>query len=82
MAERRAPGVLDTSVAIDLAFDAPAARRYGALVAIVVAQGRAARPRRVDLMIAASAAAHGLPLYTRNPRAFAGLEGEVEIVAM
>jgi toxin FitB len=64
-----------------LAFDAPAARRYGALVAIV-AQGRAVRPRRVDLMIAATAAAHGLPLYTRNPRDFEGLEGDVEIVAV
>jgi predicted nucleic acid-binding protein len=33
-------------------------------------------------MIAATAAAHGLPLYTRNPRDFEGLEGDVEIVAV
>jgi toxin FitB len=33
-------------------------------------------------MIAAAAAAHGLPLYTRNSRDFTGLEAEVEIVAV
>ncbi|MEV7600571.1 hypothetical protein AB0O91_24695 [Kitasatospora sp. NPDC089797] len=38
------------------------------------------RPRRMDLMIAATAAAHGLPLYTRNGADFAGLEQGVEII--
>jgi len=33
-----------------------------------------------DLLIAATAAARGLPLFTRNPADFAGLEGLVEIV--
>ena len=30
----------------------------------------------------ATASAHGLPLYTRNPQDFAGLEGSVDIVAV
>ena len=36
----------------------------------------------MDLLIAATAAASGLPLYTRNPDDFAGLEGLVEIVSV
>jgi predicted nucleic acid-binding protein len=35
---------------------------------------------RVDLMIAATAAANDLPLFTRNARDFAGLEQAVTIV--
>lgn len=46
-----------------LPFDREAARRYGSLVALTVAANRNPRPRRIDLMIAATAAAHGLPLY-------------------
>jgi toxin FitB len=65
-----------------LPFDAPAARRYGTLVALVMSAGRAVRPRRLDLMIAATAAAHGLPLYTRNAHDFVGLEGAVRIVSV
>ena len=61
-------------------FDADAARRYGHLVALVIAFGRNPRPRRLDLMIAATAAANGLPLYTRNPDDFKGLETAVTIV--
>ena len=52
-----------------LPFDAKAARAYGRIYAAVAAQGRKARGRRaVDLLIAATALAEGLPLYTRNPR--------------
>jgi len=36
--------------------------------------------RAVDLMIAATALAHDLPLYTLNPRDLRGLEGMIEIV--
>lgn len=54
-------------------FDPHAARWYGQLVALVLASGRSPRPRRLDLMIAATAAADGLPLYTRNADDFAGL---------
>ncbi len=65
-----------------LPFDAPAARRYGALVGLVVAAGRQVRPRRVDLMIAAIASSHGLPLYTRNRQDLERLEGLLDIVAV
>ena len=62
-------------------FDAAAARAYGRVYAQVVSAGRKARGRRaVDLLIAASALATGLPLYTRDPSDFAGLEGLVEVV--
>jgi len=45
--------------------------------------GRKARAARaVDLLIAATALASNLPLYTRNPRDFRGVEGLVEIVAV
>lgn len=63
-----------------LPFDAAAARRYGSLVALVLEAARAVRPRRIDLMIAATAAIHGLPLFTRNAADLEGLRGAVEIV--
>lgn len=65
-----------------LPFDAAAARRYGSLVALVLEAGRAVRPRRIDLMIAATAAVHALPLFTRNVADFDGLQGALEIVAV
>jgi predicted nucleic acid-binding protein len=58
-----------------LPFDADAARAYGRIYASVTAAGRKARGRRaVDLLIAATALAHDLALYTRNPDDFAHLE--------
>lgn len=63
-------------------FDREAARRYGTLVALTIAASRAPRPRRIDLMIAATAAAHGLPLFTRNPDDFRGLDAAVTIIAV
>lgn len=63
-----------------LPFDAGAARRYGALVASVIAVGRDPRPRRIDLMIAAIAAVNELPLFTTNAKDFVGLEGDVTVV--
>ena len=64
-------------------FDAAAARAYGRIYAAVVARGRKARASRaVDLLIAAVAAAAGLPLCTRNPDDFAGLDDLVTIVAI
>lgn len=57
-------------------FDADAARAYGRIYASVLAAGRKARGRRaVDLLIAATAIAAGLPLYTANPNDFAHLDG-------
>lgn len=63
-----------------LPFDAGAARAYGRIYAAVAAKGRKARGRRaVDLLIAATAMAEGLPLYTRNPDDFLGLTELLEI---
>ncbi|MEV2220364.1 type II toxin-antitoxin system VapC family toxin [Nocardia vinacea] len=56
-----------------LPFDTRAARRHGHVVAAVLAAGRNPKPRRIDLMIAAIASVHGLPLFTVNPVDFAGL---------
>jgi predicted nucleic acid-binding protein len=65
-----------------LPFDADAARAYGRIYASIVAAGRKARGRRaVDLLIAATALAHDLPLYTRNPDDFAHLDN-VSVVAI
>lgn len=63
-----------------LEFGNEAARAYGNMVALVVAAGRNPRPRMFDLMIAATAAAHNLPLYTRNIDDFKGLESQLTVV--
>ena len=66
-----------------LPFDAAAARAYGRLWAAVRAAGRKARGgRAVDLLIAATAVASGLPLYTRNPGDFARLSDLLDIVSV
>jgi hypothetical protein len=66
-----------------LPFDGNAARAYGRVYAAVAAQGRKARGRRaVDLLIAATALAEGLPLYTRNPDDFDGLAPMLEVRAL
>jgi predicted nucleic acid-binding protein len=66
-----------------LPFDADAARAYGRVYAAVRAAGRTAHGRRVvDLLIAATALAAGVPLYTRNPDDFRGLEGLLEVVGI
>jgi predicted nucleic acid-binding protein len=56
-----------------LPFDGPAAARFGTLVALTVEANRDPKPRRMDLMIAAIASAHGLPLYTRSSKDLVGL---------
>jgi predicted nucleic acid-binding protein len=66
-----------------LPFDVEAARAYGRLYAAVVASGRKTRgARAVDLLIAATAAAAGLPLYTRNGDDFRAVEELVEVVVL
>ena len=66
-----------------LPVDGAVARAYGRVYAAVGAAGRKERGRRaVDLFIAATAVAAGLPLYTRNPADFAGLTEMLEVVAV
>lgn len=66
-----------------LPVDGDVARAYGRVYAAVMAAGRKARGRRAtNLLIAATALAADLPLYTRNPSDFAGLAGLLEIVAV
>lgn len=59
--------------------DAPVARSYGALAQLVVRAGRRPRRRAMDLLIAATAHAHGVPLYTRDPEDLIGLEDEIDV---
>lgn len=66
-----------------LPFDTDAARAYGRIFSAVMATGRKARgARAVDLLIAATALAAGLPLYTRNADDFLALDGLVEVVVL
>lgn len=65
-----------------LPFDAEAARIYGRMFATLKASGRTARSRLADLLIASTAAANQLAIYTRNPKDFAGLEKIVKVVAV
>jgi hypothetical protein len=65
-----------------LAFDVPVARIYGTLASLVRRNGRNPRPRRLDLQIAATAAAHRMPLMTRNADDFRGMEPLLQVVAV
>ena len=66
-----------------LPFDTEAARAFGRLYASVFQQGKKARgSRALDLMIAATAMSHRLPLYTRNPEDFVAISEIVEIIAV
>ncbi|HWI05093.1 MAG TPA: type II toxin-antitoxin system VapC family toxin [Acidimicrobiales bacterium] len=65
-----------TEAAFDpLPFDAQAARAFGAVAASLRASGRKSAARAFDAMIAATALAKGLPVYTCNPRDFEGIDG-------
>jgi len=54
-----------------LAFDAACARAFGQVSADLRQAGRTVRARAYDAMIAATAIAHGVPLFTLNPDDFA-----------
>ncbi|SON61252.1 Ribonuclease VapC5 [Mycobacterium simulans] len=70
------------SVLEPIPFDASTARSYGLIVAAVVREGRKPRSRFADLLIAATAHASRLDLYTRNGDDFTGLEGLVRVVTI
>ena len=64
-----------------LPFDHAAARAYGRIYAAVVKAGRKARgARAIDLLIAATALAGGLPLFTRNAADFRYADGLIVVV--
>ncbi|AQT79918.1 VapC toxin family PIN domain ribonuclease [Mycolicibacterium litorale] len=54
-------------------FDADCARAFGGVVAALRSAGRKPAARAYDALIAASAIAYGLGLYTCNPDDFAGI---------
>lgn len=62
-----------------LPVDTEVARAYGRIYASVRESGRSSRRRFGYLLIAATALAHALPLYTRNPDDFTGLEPLITI---
>ncbi|MEV6604764.1 type II toxin-antitoxin system VapC family toxin [Kutzneria sp. NPDC051319] len=65
-----------------LSFDPDAARAYGHIDVLVRAAGRSPRTRIADLFIAATAVANDLPLITRNPKDFVGLDSILTVVAI
>ncbi len=63
-----------------LPFDAEAARLYGRMFAAARAAGQTSRSRLADLLIASTAAANSLPVYTRNPSDLEVLKEIVKVV--
>lgn len=62
-------------------FDANAARAFGQVAASLRRSGRKTSARSYDAMIAATAIANELPLYTCNPADFSGIAG-LEVIAV
>jgi tRNA(fMet)-specific endonuclease VapC len=62
-------------------FDAAAARAFGRVAASLRSGGRKPAARAYDALIAATAIANQLPLYTCNPSDFAGIP-ELNLVAV
>jgi len=60
-------------------FDASAARAFGRVAASLRSSGRKPAARAYDALIAATAIANALPLYTCNPSDFAGI-GELVVI--
>jgi tRNA(fMet)-specific endonuclease VapC len=63
-----------------LPFDAPAARAFARVAASLRRAGRKPSARAYDAMIAATALAHGLPVYTCNPADFSGIDDLTVVV--
>jgi predicted nucleic acid-binding protein len=58
-----------------LPFDVAAARAFGRVAASLRRAGRKPAARAYDAMIAATAVAHSLPVFTCNPDDFLGIDG-------
>ena len=66
-----------------IAFDSQAARAFGHVAASLRRSGRKPRARAFDALIAATAIANGLPLYTCNPSDFTDIDGlTIRIVSL
>ncbi|MEC9326216.1 MAG: type II toxin-antitoxin system VapC family toxin [Actinomycetota bacterium] len=82
-AARRQSRLQEVESLIDpIPFDSRASRSYGLIVSAVVSAGRKPRSRFADLLIAATAHANGLDLYSRNPDDFQGLADLIRVVAV
>ena len=79
---RRTTQVQQTEADFDpIPFDAQAARAFGQVAASLRRSGRKSAARADDALIAATAIANGLPLYTCNPADFADIDGlEIRVV--
>jgi tRNA(fMet)-specific endonuclease VapC len=66
---------------VPLPFDAAAARVFGRVAASLRRAGRKPAARAYDAMIAATAIAAGLPIYTCNPDDFNGID-DLEVVGL
>jgi tRNA(fMet)-specific endonuclease VapC len=64
-----------------LPFDAAAARAFGRVAASLRRSGRKPAARAYDALIASTALAHRLPVYTCNPHDYSGIEG-LEVVSV
>jgi predicted nucleic acid-binding protein len=64
-----------------LPFDVDAARAFGRVAASLRRAGRKTSARAYDAMIAATAVANDLPLYTCNPSDFTGID-ELEVISV
>jgi hypothetical protein len=64
-----------------LPFDGAAARAFGRVAASLRGAGRKTAARAYDAMIAATAIANDLPLYTCNPDDFEGID-DLQVVAL
>jgi tRNA(fMet)-specific endonuclease VapC len=66
---------------LPLPFDAGAARAFGRVAVSMRRSGRKTAARAYDAMIAATALANDLPVYTCNPDDFRGID-ELEVIAV
>ena len=74
--QRRQLVLQHTEASFDpLPFDAACARRFAIVAGSLRQSGRKTQARAFDALIAATALAHDLPLYTRNAHDFEGIAG-------